>query len=427
MSEMRRIIYEGQTYRIKLKKCGKGGNAIVYSIVECDPLIKVLPDFSSSKYVIKWLNKKRNREMEMRFQNEIKAMVKLKSLDVCVPIFAYNLNDYWYIMPEMKALKDSHLFNKTQLIELLICLAEKLKTIHSNGYAHRDIKPSNILLDDNDIPFWADLGLVKHDELGALTPLNRKIGARGYIANEVGVPSIMEDKGVVSYQIADIKSFSKLILAMFSDSDPFEGLYFQYVRALIGKNDMDTINPILNCIANGCSVIPENRLSIDEIIHELKRFRDFIHHDCSENEKQVMKFEREIRSFISKEKPSYEIYDSNDAINKFLNMLSTSIKYEFNIKVGSEQYLCNYLDIDANMDVFCFEYRKGNRKDKFFFSPIAIRVSRDGICIIETGSCQSSYKIQQQYADPFENKSAVLIFENIDIEIVYQNLNDSWE
>lgn len=69
----------------------------------------------------------------------------------------------------------------------------------------------------------------------------------------------------------------------------------------------------------------------------------------------------------------------------------SNIYYESCIKVNLEQLICNYLDIDANIDVFCLSTEKG--KDKFFFSLIAIRVSREGIGIIETGCCQSSYKI----------------------------------
>ncbi len=137
-------------------------------------------------------------------------------------------------------------------------VCEGLHALHEAGLVHRDIKPQNILLDQNDVPRLADLGLADvHDPRRAaahsknagvmlpddtdyaphvsLTAGNEIVGTRGYIAPELFAgmqnASPASDQyavGVILYQIlCDLRPFQN------HRQDPDEG---QRIRAAVEES-----------------------------------------------------------------------------------------------------------------------------------------------------------------------------------------------
>jgi serine/threonine protein kinase len=64
-------------------------------------------------------------------------------------------------------------------------LAQGLRCLHEAGILHRDIKPGNVLLDDDALPYLADLGLGAASGEGSLTATNHVVGSPLYMAPEI--------------------------------------------------------------------------------------------------------------------------------------------------------------------------------------------------------------------------------------------------
>lgn len=428
-----RIQYNSLDYELSLLELDRGGNGIVYEIInmpqefeELDRRLNIKP------LVIKILSPKCTKEDSVqRFKNEIEALRYLSGRTVndkpiATPIILFNTNSEqpWYIMPKLKSLASIKLrITNQKIIDILISLAISLKEIHRLGYAHRDIKPSNILLTEFDHPVWADFGLVKYDKQEEITPINSMIGPKFYIANEVGhIPQ--KEVTITRYQQADIKSFSKLIFAiMKGGAPPMEGVYYQFLSAFEGSDIESIINPILDCIARGGELVPQNRCSLDDIIKNLIKFKLLLQDtsSISKLELQNMAFERTTKSFCSKTKPLYYPYEG-DVMILFLKDLQKVISNTFNITFSIEgvelTYKCNGLQIDK--ESYYFFYHSENKKDDiFYFKPSQIKIYPEKKLEIETTSYLDKYGIRQKLSSPFSGEETIAIIEDSMIRIEY--------
>ena len=406
----KKLKYKKHQIDFTLEHLGSGGNAHVYIINGVEN--SDLKQYADSNHVIKILHnhkKEKNGEATKRFKREIEAMLKLNGLEVTVPILDYDIEgaDPWYIMPKCTSLeKEYGKFDIKQKIEILLSLANSLKIIHSKGYAHRDIKPKNILLDSNNRPLWADLGLVLgEDDSDNITSLHKDIGPKAYIANEIGHPELIISPRIEAYKLSDIKSFAKLIFAMFADG-PLEGYYAQYAWILEKKTPGYPINPLLDAIVRGADLHPQNRCTIDDIISNLLDFKDKIDTDQMDND--LMSLRRNTIAFSSINHPQYYVYENSNDMGKFMLGLNSR---KFIITVDNRSYECNGIrvyEISENAFLF-FKTRSDGTEDRYYFEPYRIKIYQDGKIDIETKAFSNSGVIEENM-DYFSDLPKSIVF-----------------
>lgn len=429
----RRIQYSSHVYTLSLSTLGRGGNGTVYEIINMPPEFEALDGRLIKPLAIKILSpNSKQQDSFQRFQYEIEAMRFLydKTIDdskpIATPIILFNTNcdNPWYIMPKLKSLDDIELkITDQKTIDILITLARSLKEIHKLGYAHRDIKPSNVLVTESGHPIWADFGLVKCEEQEKITPKIKRIGPKNFISNEVGHIH-QEEISTYGYQQADIKSFSKLLFTIMTEGEnPMEGVYSQFLSAIEGSDMENIINPILDCIAKGGELVPENRCSLDDIINNLIKFKSFLQKASAipKLEMQNMAIERTAKGFCSKTKPVYFPYEGNEML-LFLKDLQKNIKDTFNISFymnGVElTYKCNGLYIDKE-NCYFFYHSENKKDDIFYFKPSIIKIYLEQKFEIETTFYQQKHRIAQKLSPPFSQEETITIIEKSTIRIEY--------
>ena len=406
----KKLKYKKHQIDFTLEHLGSGGNAHVYIINGVEN--SDLKQYADSNHVIKILHnhkKEKNGEATKRFKREIEAMLKLNGLEVTVPILDYDIEgaDPWYIMPKCTSLeKEYGKFDIKQKIEILLSLANSLKIIHSKGYAHRDIKPKNILLDSNNRPLWADLGLaLGEDDSDNITPLHKDIGPKAYIANEIGHPELIISPKIEAYKLADIKSFAKLVFAIFTGS-PLEGCYAQYAKILEENIHGYPMNPLLDTIAKGVELHPQNRCTIDDIISNLHDFKNKIETNQMDND--LMSLRRNTIAFSSINHPQYYVYEDSNDMGKFILGLDSR---KFIITVDNRNYECNgtrLYDPATNEFIF-FKERDDGTEDRYYFEPYRIKIYQNGKVDIETKTFSNSGVIEENM-DYFSDSPKSIIF-----------------
>ena len=162
-------------------------------------------------------------EFKERFYREARAMASVDSPHV-MPLFQFGEDEgmLYICMPYVPGetladrLKRSPRMKPSQVIDLMLQLAEGLEAAHRVGLIHRDIKPSNVWLasdaDDRDRDSFSralliDFGLVRVDNHSvALTGSSDLLGTPGYLAPEqaqrgrVDARSDLFSLGIVAYQ-----------------------------------------------------------------------------------------------------------------------------------------------------------------------------------------------------------------------------------
>ncbi|MNR75388.1 Serine/threonine-protein kinase StkP [compost metagenome] len=171
-------------------------------------------------------------ELKLRFQEEFRAMVKLKHPNT-VEVYDYGMLDAQtrYLTMEVVSGKDlAQLLSEGPLpldrvYGLLIQLLQALGFIHSRIYVHRDIKADNIRIMPNGTLKLMDFGLM--EQLGI--PSNGKLtGTPGYLPPEV-------PKGGVINASSDLYSVGCLAFEMLTGRLPFTGSVVEVIKAHINQ------------------------------------------------------------------------------------------------------------------------------------------------------------------------------------------------
>lgn len=185
---------------------------------------------SDSLHVLKRL---RNPNRRARFEREVETMRSLAASKVPVPpVLAEGVTTdpepkpyYVMLLYERGSLQEAvddrrYTSNQAAGIDLLRAVARALADMHAFGCAHRDIKPANVLLDDQEKPLLADLGLAltveEHGAEPRLTDTAEAVGSRLYISpeNESGL------NPDVDHRPADCYAFAKLAWALLAGQEP---------------------------------------------------------------------------------------------------------------------------------------------------------------------------------------------------------------
>ncbi|MCB0927963.1 MAG: protein kinase [Mycolicibacterium insubricum] len=169
-------------YRL-IELLGRGGMGEVWRAYDTDTdrvvALKLLPAHLAT-----------DPSFEQRFRREAHAAARLHNAHV-VPIHNYGeIGGRLYV--DM-ALIDGHdltseinsgALDPERAVAIVEQIARALTAAHKAGLVHRDIKPSNILIDDDDIAYLIDFGIVRASTDAALTGTGNTLGTFNYMAPE---------------------------------------------------------------------------------------------------------------------------------------------------------------------------------------------------------------------------------------------------
>lgn len=166
----------------KSPRIGEGGQSNVhrFPFEGRDCAIKVLNRMQKiERFKAEIANTKKLFEAKRRVSEILHSETGSNYSFYVMPIYNNgNLLEYWDV-----GLKD---LSQNEKIEYFLLLASALDEIHEDGYLHRDIKAENILIDDDGMPLFGDLGLSKHvAEDSGLTATDEIIGSRHWTAPEL--------------------------------------------------------------------------------------------------------------------------------------------------------------------------------------------------------------------------------------------------
>jgi hypothetical protein len=197
-------------YRI-LEEIGRGGMGVVYA-AEDERLgrtvaFKALPPEYTSDPV--------RRE---RLTREARAAAALSHPAIATIFYLEEIDGELYIVSELvrgrtlrEELRDGPL-PPSQLLDVLISLADALASAHEHGIVHRDLKPENIIRRDDGQIKVLDFGLARatvRSETTTLTQDGSVLGTPGYMAPEQLTPGAEIDGradifafGVIAWELA---------------------------------------------------------------------------------------------------------------------------------------------------------------------------------------------------------------------------------
>ncbi len=219
-------------YKI-LELLGRGGMAVVYkaedSFVNRIVALKTLrPDLVTA-------------ESLKRFQNEAKILAAMDHPNI-VPVFNFGTdNEMPFIVMgfvDGQILSDvlqTQKLDESQIIKIILQLADALQHAHELGIVHRDVKPGNVVFDSAEHVMLMDFGISKlvegDTERVKLTQSGSFIGSPFYTAPEQCLGKGLDAR-------SDIYSLSCLAYELVSGSPPF-----------IGGNAFETFNLHVTAIA----------------------------------------------------------------------------------------------------------------------------------------------------------------------------------
>lgn len=245
-------------YKIDTRPLGIGGAAKVYG---CTRIA------DGERFAIKILSDINNKDKVGRFKREIDAIIDIVNheIDGVLPIFDYDKEDLWYVMPlavSLRSIIDRYAkLQKTtnpittyrddiiqQNVDGFIELAESLDKIHALEYVHRDIKPDNLYV-WNDRYCIGDFGIVDLPTNTTLTKKQDRLGAWNTIA-----PEAFRDARNATNK-SDVYSLAKsLWMCLSLNTSGFDGRY-DYNAPSMSLHDMPHLeNAYL--------------LDIDELLHD---------------------------------------------------------------------------------------------------------------------------------------------------------------
>lgn len=152
----------------------------------------------------------------------------------------------------------------SQLTKIAIGIAHGMRHLHSQGIIHRDLKAANILLDDNYYPRICDFGIARFQDIGAGKGMTQKIGTPNYMAPELIVSNVYDNK-------VDVYSFAMILFEMSECTRAFKGLKLNDLFTKVINNALrpsftdQTPEPMRDLIEKCWAQDPAERPTFDEI------------------------------------------------------------------------------------------------------------------------------------------------------------------
>lgn len=107
--------------------------------------------------------------------------------------------------------------DETELVRVLLAVAQALGFAHTRGYVHRDVTPANILFDERSRPILTDFGIARVlAQTSRITATGLSIGTSHYMSPE-------QARGLEVDRRSDIYSLGVLLYEAMVGKPPFEG------------------------------------------------------------------------------------------------------------------------------------------------------------------------------------------------------------
>jgi serine/threonine protein kinase len=166
-----------------------------------------------------------------RFEREVQIVAALNHPHILTVHDAGEHDSHPYLVMEFVdggTLRDWSRVNRkwSEVVELMVGVADGLSAAHEAGVLHRDIKPANILVAGNGWAKLADFGLAKLVGIAAPNSESEPIGRRtqtGIVIGSVGYMSPEQASGEAVDERSDIFSFGIVLYELLAGSRLFAG------------------------------------------------------------------------------------------------------------------------------------------------------------------------------------------------------------
>lgn len=228
-----------------VNELGQGAMGVVYKAR--DPLI-------DREVAIKTINLglalEEREEYEARFYQEAKAAGRLSHPNIVTIYDVGRTGDIAYIAMEYlhgRELRDVLNENKTlpvsQVLDVIIQVAQGLSYAHEHEIVHRDVKPSNVMIVRDGHVKITDFGIARMASAAVRTQTGMVLGSPKYMSPE-------QVLGKVTDQRSDIFSLGVMLYEMLTGQVPFIG---ENVNAIMYQ----TLNAIPAPPSNANPAVPE--------------------------------------------------------------------------------------------------------------------------------------------------------------------------
>lgn len=195
---------------------GRGGMAAVYRarqvLLERDVALKVLNPSLAQDPVY-----------AQRFLQEARMLAALAHPHI-VPVYDVGVTPehlHYFSMQLItggdfgKRLREG--IDETELVRVLLAVAQALGFAHARGYVHRDVTPANILFDERNRPILTDFGIARAlAATSRITATGLSIGTSHYMSPE-------QARGQEVDRRSDIYSLGVLLFEALAGKPPFDG------------------------------------------------------------------------------------------------------------------------------------------------------------------------------------------------------------
>ena len=258
-----------------IKYLGCGSTSVVYLVEEVNTRVLFSAKIISKKYA-------EDKKMIKAIQNEVKILNMIDHPNIIkIQDFFEMKNKYeeeYYVFiteycqnGDLISYVINHGFNsETEKKKIVLKILEAIKYLHQKGISHGDIKTENILLDKDLSPKLCDFGYSKTTKIAGD---EGKRGTLYYAAPELFT------KGEFDTFKADIYAIGVTLYSMTEKEFPYESDDQKQIvqQILNGKLTIKKeTDPLLKRLFEKCTVLnPQNRPSIDDIIHDAYFISDY--------------------------------------------------------------------------------------------------------------------------------------------------------